>query len=154
MITRPLLRALRNDLPMPFTFQQLGNEAPYAKTVDGRFRFVCPHCGDLQAILNPRNNLAHCFACAQNINNIDLLIALGYPFRAAVVRLQQYLRLYHQGQTLPPRVELAPPTRPPDRATSGPRPLREALALEFEQLARECARSPQTGEQDGRKVRP
>jgi len=28
MITRPLLRSLRNDLPMPFTFQQLGTKHP------------------------------------------------------------------------------------------------------------------------------
>jgi hypothetical protein len=140
MITRPLLRSLRNDLPMPFTFQQLGNEAPYAKTVEGRFRFVCPHCGDLQAILNPRNNLAHCFACGRNLNNIDLLMALGYPFRAAVVRLQQYLRLHHQQQAEPQQAEPAPPAGPTERALRGPRPLREALAMEFEQLARECAR--------------
>jgi predicted RNA-binding Zn-ribbon protein involved in translation (DUF1610 family) len=122
---------------MPFTFQQLGNEAPYAKTVEGRFRFVCPHCGDLQAILNPRNNLAHCFACGRNINNIDLLIALGYPFRAAVVRLQQYLRLFHQQQAMP-----APSAQPSGRTAHGPQPLREALALEFEQLARACSRPP------------
>ena len=81
MITRPLLRSLRNDLPMPFTFRLLGDRAPYAKTVEGRFRFVCPHCGDLNAVLNPRNNLAHCFNCRANINNIDLLIALGHTFR-------------------------------------------------------------------------
>lgn len=140
MITRPLLHSLRNDLPMPFTFQQLGDQAPYAKTVEGRFRFVCPHCGDLNAVLNPRNNLAHCFNCRTHINNIDLLIALGYPFRASVVRLQQYLRLYRQEQAGPPRVEPAPSSIPSERAAQGPRPLREALALEFEQLARECAR--------------
>jgi len=142
MISRPLLRSLRNDLPMPFTFQQLGNEAPYAKTVEGRFRFVCPHCGDLRAVVNPRNNLAHCFACGRNINNIDLLIALDYPFRAAIVRLQQYLRLYNQQQPKPPHTELTPPVRPPEPAPHGPRPLREVLALEFEQLARACARPP------------
>jgi hypothetical protein len=141
MITRPLLRSLRNDLPMPFTFQQLGNEAPYAKTVEGRFRFVCPHCGDLQAVVNPRNNLAHCFACGQNINNIDLMVALGYRFREAVQILEQYLRLY--------RWELAkhqPPQgpAPPKRSNQGPRPLRQCLALEFEQLARACAQPDST----------
>jgi len=39
MITRSTLRALRNDLPMTFTFRQLGEKAPYAKDVEGRFRF-------------------------------------------------------------------------------------------------------------------
>jgi hypothetical protein len=143
MITRPLLRRLRNDLPMPFTFQQLGDQAPYAKTVEGRFRFVCPHCGDLNAVLNPRNNLAHCFNCRTHINNIDLLIALGYPFHAAVVRLQQYLRLYRQEQQAgPPRAEATIPATAQGRTDQGPRPLRELLALEFDQLARECSRPP------------
>jgi hypothetical protein len=134
MITRALLRSLRNDLPMPFTFQQLGDEAPYAKTVEGRFRFVCPHCGDLHAVLNPRNNLAHCFACGRNINNIDLLLALGYRFRDAVGRLQHYLRLYQW--------ELAQPKRdggpaPPVRSGHGPTPIKDILRREFEKLARE-----------------
>ena len=137
MITRPLLRSLRNDLPMPFTFQQLGNQAPYAKTIEGRFRFVCPHCGDLNAVLNPRNNLAHCFNCQANINNIDILLALGYRFREAVETLQQYLRLYQWEQTQPQRVESAAPASAPERTDHGPQPLREILRQEFEKLARE-----------------
>ena len=95
MITRALLRSLRNDLPMPFAFRQLGNKAPYSKSVEGRFRFQCPHCGETQAVVNPRNNLAHCFHCGKNINNIDLLLALGYEFVDAVGLLQQWLRLYN-----------------------------------------------------------
>lgn len=137
MITRPLLRSLRNDLPMPFTFQQLGNEAPYAKTVDGRFRFVCPHCGDLNAVLNPRNNLAHCFNCRTNINNIDILLALGYRFREAVAVLQQYLCLYHAQQTQPKAVQIIAPASAPPRTCQGPQPLRDILRQEFEKLARE-----------------
>ena len=137
MITRPLLRSLRNDLPMPFTFQQLGNQAPYAKTIEGRFRFVCPHCGDLNAVLNPRNNLAHCFNCQANINNIDILLALGYRFREAVETLQQYLRLYQSEQAQPKRVESAAPASTPERTHHGPKPLREILRQEFEKLARE-----------------
>jgi hypothetical protein len=133
MITRPLLRSLRNDLPMPFTFQQLGNQAPYAKTVEGRFRFVCPRCGDLNAVLNPRNNLAHCFNCRTNLNNIDLLLALGYRFREAVEVLQQYLRRYHAQQTQPKPVHLDAP----QRTDQGPQALREILRREFEKLARE-----------------
>jgi len=134
MITRPLLRSLRNDLPMPFTFQQLGNEAPYAKTVEGRFRFVCPHCGDLQAVVNPRNNLAHCFGCGQNINNIDLLLALGYRFRDAVGHLQHFLRLYKSDQAQP-KHSTGP--APPQRSSHGPRSIKDILRREFEKLARE-----------------
>jgi hypothetical protein len=134
MITRPLLRALRNDLPMPFTFQQLGDEAPYAKTVEGRFRFVCPYCGDLQAVLNPRNNLAHCFACGRNINNIDLLLALGYRFRDAVARLEQDLRLYRWERAQP---QHSSGPAPPERTHHGPTPIKEILRREFDKLARE-----------------
>ena len=94
MITRALLRSLRNDLPMSFTFRQLGDKAPYSKSVEGRFRFQCPHCGETQAVVNPRNNLAHCFYCGKNINNIDLLLAVGYEFVDAVGLLQRWLRLY------------------------------------------------------------
>jgi hypothetical protein len=137
VITRPLLRALRNDLPMPFIFQQLGNEAPYAKTVEGRFRFVCPHCGDLHAVLNPRNNLAHCFNCQANINNIDLLLALGYRFREAVQILERYLCQYHSEQAQPLPTALVDPPSTPGRTGPGPQPLREILRQEFEKLARE-----------------
>ena len=94
MITRPLLRSLRNDLPMLFTIEQLGDKGPYATTVEGRCRFQCPHCGETQAVVNPRNNLAHCFHCAKNINNIDLLLALGYEFLDAASLLQRWLLLY------------------------------------------------------------
>lgn len=104
MITRALLRSLRNDLPMDFTIQQLGSKAPYAKMVEGRCRFQCPHCGETQAVVNPRNNLAHCFHCAKNINNIDLLLALGYEFRDAVSLLQRWLLLYNNAQRAAPKV--------------------------------------------------
>ena len=40
---------------------------------EGYFRFVCPQCGEQRATVNPRNNLAHCFCCQMNWNNIDLL---------------------------------------------------------------------------------
>ena len=94
MITRALLRSLRNDLPMPFTLRQLGSQAAYSTLAEGRCRFLCPHCGETQAVVNPRNNLAHCFHCAKNINNIDLLLASGHGFLDAVALLQQWLRLY------------------------------------------------------------
>ena len=45
----------------------------------------------MQATVNPRNNLAHCFNCKKNLNNIDLLMTLGYDFRTAVAILQQLL---------------------------------------------------------------
>jgi hypothetical protein len=61
---------------------------------EGHFRFICPHCGEMRATVNPRNNLAHCFCCQKNLNNIDLLITAGYDFLDAVALLQRWLTQY------------------------------------------------------------
>ena len=98
MITADLLRRLRNDLPMHVTIGLLGREGPPAKKSEGYFRFVCPNCGEQRATVNPRNNLAHCFSCQQNVNNIDLLIALGYDFVAAVALLNRWLNEHEARQ--------------------------------------------------------
>jgi DNA primase len=94
MLSADLLRRLRNDLPMPVVIAALGADGPPSKRSDGHFRFLCPHCGDLQATVNPRNNLAHCFGCRKNLNNIDLLMMLGYDFRTAVAVLERLLQRY------------------------------------------------------------
>jgi hypothetical protein len=91
MITAELLRRLRNDLPMPVTIAALGREGPPAKMSEGYFRFLCPGCGEMLATVNPRNNLAHCFCCKKNLNNIDLLMTLDYEFTAAVRLLERWL---------------------------------------------------------------
>jgi DNA primase len=92
MITKDLLRRLRNDLPMPVTIAALGCDGPPSKRSGGHFRFLCPHCGDMQATVNPRNNLAHCFNCKANLNNIDLLVTIGYDFKTAVAILERLLK--------------------------------------------------------------
>jgi DNA primase len=94
MIDADLLRRIRNDLPMPVTIAALGRDGPPSKMSEGYYRFLCPNCGEMQATVNPRNNLAHCFYCNKNLNNIDLLITLGYDFRTAVAVLQQLLHRY------------------------------------------------------------
>jgi hypothetical protein len=94
MFTAELLRRIRNDLPMPFTIATLGRDGPPGKWSEGYFRFLCPNCGDLRATVNPRNNLAHCFSCPKNFNNIDLLITLGHDFRSAVLILEGWLKRY------------------------------------------------------------
>jgi len=38
-----------------------------------------------------RNNLAHCFVCNHNFNNIDLLCAAGYRFTADVALRESWL---------------------------------------------------------------
>ena len=96
MITRDSLRAIRNDLPMKVTILRLGRHGPISKEIEGYFRFQCPHCSELRATVNPRNNLAHCFCCGKNWNNIDLLIALGWDFLPAVDVLQTWLEQYQQ----------------------------------------------------------
>jgi len=92
MFAADLLRRIRNDLPMSVTIASLGPDGPPGKRSAGYFRFLCPHCGDMQATVNPRNNLAHCFSCKKNLNNIDLLITLGYDFRSAVAILERLLQ--------------------------------------------------------------
>ena len=54
------------------------------------------------ATVNPRNNLAHCFGCKKNLNNIDLLMTLGYDFKSAVSIL---LRMYDQHRARLPQTE-------------------------------------------------
>ena len=62
--------------------------------IEGFFRFVCPYCHEIRAAVNPRNNLAHCFCCQKNINNIDLLLSIGYDFKSAVALLRKWLDEY------------------------------------------------------------
>ncbi|TWT55952.1 hypothetical protein [Allorhodopirellula solitaria] len=94
MITRELLRAIRNDLPMKLTVTRLGQHGPISKQSDGYFRFQCPHCKELRATVNPKNNLAHCFCCQKNTNNIDLMLLQGHDFVPAVTILRRWLEDY------------------------------------------------------------
>ena len=97
MIPAELLRRIRNDLPMAATIAALGRDGPPSKTRDGRFCFLCPRCSEMLAYINPRNNLAHCFACHANFNNIDLLRTAGYRFTEAVARLEHWLK-HHESR--------------------------------------------------------
>ncbi len=94
-----ILSRFRNDLPMSVTISSLGREGPPSKVSDGRFVFLCPSCGDMLVAVNPRNNLAHCFGCERNFNNIDLLTGA-------------WLRLRRRRRTS--RTLVAPPTRRSD----------------------------------------
>ncbi len=96
MITKDLLRAIRNDLPMKLTVTRLGCHGPISKQSDGYYRFQCPHCSELRATVNPKNNLAHCFACGENINNIDLMLLCGHDFLPAVTILESWLDQYRR----------------------------------------------------------
>jgi DNA primase len=91
MIDADLLRRIRNDLPMPVVIAALGTDGPPTKRSEGHYRFLCTYCGEMLATVNPRNNLAHCFGCKKNLNNIDLLMNLGHDFRTAAAILEQWL---------------------------------------------------------------
>ena len=99
MLDADLLRCIRNDLPMPVTIAALGPDGPPSKISEGHYRFLCPHCGEMLATVNPRNNLAHCFNCRKNLNNIDLLITLGYDFQSAVAVLEGWLKQHQAKQS-------------------------------------------------------
>ena len=86
---------------MPEMIARLGRQGPISKHIEGYFRFQCPACRELRATVNPRNNLAHCFCCAQNFNNIDLLIALGYDFLPAAALLETWLNQHQQSLAQP-----------------------------------------------------
>lgn len=103
MITEELLRAIRNELPMKLTITRLAQHGPIAKQSDGYFRFQCPHCQELRATVNPKNNLAHCFSCGKNTNNIDLMMLQGHDFLSAVTILKGWLEQYRRdlGQSSP-----------------------------------------------------
>ena len=109
-IAKDLLRRIRNDLPMPATIAALGRAGPPSKMSEGYFRFLCPRCGEMRATVNPRTNLARCFCCRQNLNNIDLLLTLDYDFRAAVALLERWLTQYQARQAQ--KQKLPPPARP------------------------------------------
>lgn len=94
MLSADLLRRLRNDLPMRAVVAALGRAGPPSKVRDGRFVFLCPWCGEMLVAVNPRNNLAHCFGCARNFNNLDLMLACDYGFRSAVAQLEAWLDQY------------------------------------------------------------
>jgi len=102
MLSADLLRRIRNDLPMRVTIAALGPDGPPSKLSAGVFRFLCPYCREMQAAVNPRNNLGHCFRCQKNLNNIDLLMTLGYDFRTAVAILERWLARHDARHAKPP----------------------------------------------------
>jgi hypothetical protein len=94
MFSADQLRRVRNELPMWAVIAALDRDGPPSKVRDGRFVFLCPSCGEMLVAVNPRNNLAHCFGCGRNFNNIDLLLSCDYDFRSAVAQLEAWLEQY------------------------------------------------------------
>lgn len=85
-----LLRRLRNDIPTDWLIQHL--DWPH-KRRDGRFRFICPRCGESETAIQRETNLGRCFHCETNFNPIDFTIAVrDYDFVQAVEFLLPLLR--------------------------------------------------------------
>ena len=90
MVTKPLLRLLRNEIDIAlFLHRGLDIECRIA---EGRLRFLCPICQGFNTATNPKTNLARCFACARNFNPIDIVLAVrGGSFLDAVAFLRPYI---------------------------------------------------------------
>ncbi len=81
---------LRNNIPVDMLIRdQL--QIP-SKIRDGVFRFLCPVCNEFQTAVNPATNLARCFRCKENMNTIDLVMAVKrYGFKDSVLFLKNFI---------------------------------------------------------------
>jgi DNA primase len=86
-IPRDTLRVLRNQIDIVRVIETLGIET----TRQGRgLTFRCPGCGELHARVNPRTQMARCFACSRSFNAIDILIhERAMSFLEAVAYLER-----------------------------------------------------------------
>lgn len=69
-----LLYKIRNEIPLEKLLVHILKH-PY-RCVENYVRFLCPRCHGFDTSINPRNNLARCFACKENFNTIDFTIIL------------------------------------------------------------------------------
>ncbi len=82
MYSDEILWNLRTHLPMQFVLEKAKDtlHIPY-KEIENYTRFLCPNCREMRATINPKNNLAHCFCCKRNFNNIDVFMSSGFSFK-------------------------------------------------------------------------
>ena len=82
-LSKDYLRQLRNRIEIiPLIADALHIDY---KTLDGRFRFLCPVCHAFDTAANPETNLARCFHCRRNFNPIDIVMThKRYSFIQAV----------------------------------------------------------------------
>lgn len=72
--TRQQLYCLRNELPIDILMEKQLKMS--CRIADGRFRFLCPLCGEFNTAVNRQTNLARCFGCGKNFNTIDLVMLI------------------------------------------------------------------------------
>ena len=65
------LYALRNQIDVQMLIEKT-LRIP-CRVTQGCFRFRCPLCSGFDTAVNPKTNLARCFACEKNFNTIDLV---------------------------------------------------------------------------------
>jgi DNA primase len=86
--SQQLLFQLRNDLPIDAVIQR-GLRLPLQAS--DRLRFQCPLCREFNTATNQNTNLARCFSCQRNFNNIDLVMLVrNTSFADAVKRLSAF----------------------------------------------------------------
>jgi len=89
-LAKDYLRRLRNEIDVRLVIADV-LQLEHRCTA-GRFRFLCPLCGEFHTAVNPRTNLARCFRCLRNFNPIDLVILVKhYDFLQAVELLEPLL---------------------------------------------------------------
>ena len=63
------------------------------RVAQGCFRFSCPLCQGVNTAVNPKTNLARCFACEKNFNTIDLVMLIR---QTDFVHSAKFLQSVHQ----------------------------------------------------------
>ncbi len=85
-----LLRKIRNDIPIEIIIGKT-LQIPNKRSDEG-FRFLCPICSEFYTATMSKTNLARCFCCKKNFNNIDIvMIVTGFSFVKVVKYLSQLL---------------------------------------------------------------
>jgi hypothetical protein len=88
--TKRELYELRNFVPVNDWIRELG--VPCKFDEDGRFRFLCPVCGEFFTSTKADTNLARCFRCERNFNTIDLaMVCRRVGFVEAAESLKAFL---------------------------------------------------------------
>jgi DNA primase len=72
--SKSLLYTLRNEIDVRMLIEKT-LRIP-CRVTQGCFRFMCPLCQGLNTAVNPKTNLARCFACEKNFNTIDLVMLI------------------------------------------------------------------------------
>ena len=68
------LYRIRNEISLIFLLKEILKHP--CKHWEGFDHFLCPICNDFNTAINPKNNLARCFKCSKNFNNIDMIMII------------------------------------------------------------------------------